>query len=61
VLLLRADASERAAAETALRRALEILRQQEALLLQLRAARDLARLLADQGERQQATDLLAPV
>jgi predicted ATPase len=34
---------------------------QEALSLQLRAARDLARLLAERGERQQAADLLASV
>jgi len=61
VLLLRIDAGERGAAEADLRRALEIARQQEAPSLQLRAARDLARLLAEQGERQQAVDLLAPV
>ena len=36
-------------------------RQQEALSLQLRAARDLARLLAERGERPQAVDLLAGV
>ena len=62
VLLLCADgAGERDAAEADLRRALEIARQQEALSLQLRAARDLARLLAERGERQQAADLLAAV
>ena len=36
-------------------------RQQESPALQLRAARDLARLLAEQGERRQAYDLLAPI
>ncbi len=61
VLLLRIDAGERGAAEADLRRALEIARQQGAPSLQLRAARDLARLLVEQGERQQAADLLAPV
>ena len=29
--------------------------------MQLRAARDLARLLAERGERRQAYDLLAPI
>jgi predicted ATPase len=61
VLLLRADSGERGAAEADLRRALEIGRQQEALSLQLRAARDLARLWAERGERQQAADLLEGV
>ena len=60
-LTLRADAGERDEAETDLRRALEIARAQEAPALQLRAARDLARLLAERGERQQAADLLAPI
>jgi predicted ATPase len=53
--------SMRRAAEIDLRRALEIGRQQEAPSLQLRAARDLARLLVEQGERQQAVYLLARV
>ena len=61
VLLLRTDQDQRGPAEADLRRALEIARQQESPSLQLRAARDLARLLADQGERRQAYDLLAPV
>ena len=60
-LLLRAGGSGHDAAETDLKRAMEIARQQEALSLQLRAARDLARLLAERGERQQAADLLAPI
>jgi predicted ATPase len=60
-LLLRAERSAREAAEADLRRALEIAGQQEALSLQLRAARDLARLLADRGERQQAHDLIVPI
>jgi class 3 adenylate cyclase/predicted ATPase len=61
VLSLRADARARGGAEADFRTAMEIARQQEALSLQLRAARDLARLLAEQGERQQAVDLLAPL
>jgi predicted ATPase len=61
VLSLRAGAGERGAAEADLRRALQIARQQEAPSLQLRAARDLARVLAERGERSQAADLLAPI
>ena len=53
--------SERNAAAADLRHALDVARQQKAPSLELRAARDLARLLAEQGERQQAVDLLAPV
>jgi predicted ATPase len=56
----RAGVHERDAVEADLRRALEIARQQEALSLQLRAARDLATLWAERGERQRAEDLLAP-
>jgi predicted ATPase len=61
MLLLSVDREERAAAAADLRRALDIARRQGAPSLELRAARDLARLLAEQGERQQAADLLAPV
>jgi predicted ATPase len=60
-VLLSADARQSDLAEADLRRAFEIARQQEALSLQLRAARDLARRLAERGERQQAVDLLAPI
>ena len=60
-VLLRADRSKRYAAETDLKRALEIARAQEALSPQLRAARDLAQLWAAHGERRQAADLLAPI
>jgi hypothetical protein len=55
------NAEQRSAAEADLRRAMEIAQRQEALSLELRAARDLARMLAERRERQQATDLLAPV
>ena len=61
LLLLRADGRERDAAEADLQRALVIARQQSALSLELRAARDLARLWSERGERQQAADLLAPI
>jgi predicted ATPase len=58
-LLLRQGQSE--AAEELYRKALEIAREQEAKLWELRAAASLARLRRDQGERAQARDLLAPV
>ncbi len=58
---LTLSAGDRDAAETDLRRALEVAREQEAPSLQLRAARDLGRLLAERGERRQAADLLAPI
>jgi class 3 adenylate cyclase/predicted ATPase len=61
VIVLRAAGPAGGEAETDFRRAMEIARQQEALSLQLRAARDLARLLAEEGERQQAADLLVPL
>jgi class 3 adenylate cyclase/predicted ATPase len=61
VLLLHVGAGGHDTAEADFRRALEIARQQEAPSLQLRAARDLARLLAERGDRQQAADLLAPI
>jgi class 3 adenylate cyclase/tetratricopeptide (TPR) repeat protein len=61
MLLLRIDRGERGAATAHLGRALDIARQQNAPSLQLRAARDLARLFAEQGERRQAVDLLAPI
>jgi class 3 adenylate cyclase/tetratricopeptide (TPR) repeat protein len=55
------DAGGRDAAEADLRHALAIARQQEARSLELRAARDLAAMLAARGERQRAHDVLAPV
>lgn len=60
-LLLEALEGGRNAAESELRSALKIAHRQGALSLELRAARDLARLIAERGERQQAADLLAPV
>ena len=60
-IALRAKATATSDAATDLERALDIARQQQARSLELRAARDLARLWAERGERQQALDLLAPV
>ena len=50
-----------AKAETYFERALAVARQQQAKSWQLRAATSLARLWRDQGKREQALDLLAPV
>jgi hypothetical protein len=61
MLALRHGMDGGEAAESDLRRALEIARQQEARSLELRVARDLASLLAARGERPQARDLLAPL
>ena len=52
---------DRAEAEACFRRALEVARGQGARMWELRAAADLARLLAAKGERAQARDLLAPI
>jgi predicted ATPase len=60
-LLLAANDPDRATAETCFRRTLEIAQGQSARSLELRAATSLARLLAEQGKRQQAHDLLAPI
>ncbi len=46
---------------TRLRRAIEVAREQDARLEELRASTSLARILAELGQRQQALDLLAPV
>jgi class 3 adenylate cyclase/predicted ATPase len=60
-LLLTAQPRNEADAEAALRRAIDVARGQEAKSLELRAATSLARLLAAQGDRRGARDLLAPV
>jgi predicted ATPase/class 3 adenylate cyclase len=60
-LLLAASGRNDADAEAAFRCAIDVARTQEAKSLELRAATSLARLLADQDERQSARDLLAPV
>jgi predicted ATPase len=63
--ILRADLArtegDMAAAERALLDALEVARRQEARSWELRASTSLARLWAEQGERQKAHDLLAPI
>jgi predicted ATPase len=53
--------SERAAAERAYLRSLAVARKQSARLEELRASTSLARLWRDQGKRDEARDLLAPV
>jgi predicted ATPase len=61
VLLLRQPETPQAEAETWLRRALDVARRQEAKSLELRAAMSLSRLWRQQGKRQEAHDLLAPI
>jgi predicted ATPase len=61
VLLLRQPGTLQAEAETWLRRALDVARRQEAKSLELRAAMSLSRLWQQQGQRQAAHDLLAPI
>jgi predicted ATPase len=60
LLHARADGGERAA-EAAFREALEVARRQHARLLELRAATSLARLWQQQGRKDEARELLAPV
>ena len=57
---LRSDPADVVAAETELRNALGIAEQQGARSIQLRASRDLAELLASQGQPDKALDLLKP-
>ncbi len=59
--LLRSSEPNQEMAEEHFRRALEIGRETEAKMWELRAALSLARLWAEQGERQKARDLLAPI
>jgi predicted ATPase len=54
-------APDAAKAETYFEHALSIARDQQAKSWELRAAMSMARLWRDQGKRQQAHDLLAPV
>jgi class 3 adenylate cyclase/predicted ATPase len=56
-----AASSETAEAASWLQHALDVARDQQAKSWELRAATSLARLCAEQGERQKAHDLLAPV
>jgi predicted ATPase/DNA-binding SARP family transcriptional activator len=59
--LLRVNGAETGETESALRRAIEIAREQRAKSLELRAAVALARHWAALGRRQDARDLLAPL
>jgi predicted ATPase len=52
---------DRAGAETGYREAIAIAQQQNAKLLELRAATSLARLWRDHGKRTEARGLLAPI
>jgi predicted ATPase len=61
VILRRLKPGDGAAAEAAFRRSLATARSQDARFFELRAARDLARLLAERGERRHAVDLLSPI
>src|SRR5262249_49780707 len=59
--LLQQSSDNQAEAETCFHRALEIARNQQAKSFELRTATSLARLWQQQGKRQEAHDLLAPV
>jgi predicted ATPase len=60
-LLLQQNSANQAEAETCFHKALDIARTQQAKSLELRVATSLARLWQQQGKRQEAHDLLAPV
>jgi hypothetical protein len=60
-LLLARSADHRAEAETCFHQALDVARRRQAKALELRAAMSLSRLWQDQGKRDPARQLLAPV
>jgi predicted ATPase len=60
-IALRSPEPDAVKAEAHFERALAVARQQQAKSWELRAAMSLARLWRDQGKRQQAGDLLAPI
>jgi predicted ATPase len=60
-LLLQQSSDNQAEAETCFHHALDIAQNQQAKSFELRAASSLARLWCQQGKRQEAHDLLAPV
>ena len=60
-LLLQHSSDNQTEAETCFHHALDIARNQQAKSFELRAATSLARLWQQQGKRQEAHDLLAPV
>jgi predicted ATPase/class 3 adenylate cyclase len=61
VLVLRQPGTPQAEAEAWLRRALDVARHQQAKSLELRAGMSLARLWQQQGQRDEARELLAPI
>ena len=61
IALLQQSADNRDEAESYFQHALDIARHQQAKSFELRAATSLARLWYQQGKRQEAYDLLAPV
>ena len=60
-LLLQQNSDNQVEAETCFHKALDIARSQQAKSFELRTATSLARLWQQQGKRQEAHDLLAPV
>jgi predicted ATPase len=60
-IALRSPEPDAVKAEAYFERALEVARAQQAKSWELRASISMARLWRDQGKRQQARDLLAPV
>ena len=60
-IALRSPEPDAAKAEACFERALAVARQQQAKSWELRAAMSMARLWRDQGKRDEARDLLAPV
>jgi predicted ATPase len=60
-ILLRRDPANTAPAEEAFLTAMRIAQQQKAKSFELRAVMSIARLWRDQGKREEARDLLAPV
>jgi predicted ATPase len=60
-LLLQQNSDNQAKAESCFHHALDIARNQQAKSFELRTATSLARLWQQQGKRQEALDLLAPV
>ena len=61
VIVLLSPAPDAAKAEAYFEHALVVARQQQAKSWELRAAMSMARLWRDQGKRDEARDLLAPV
>jgi predicted ATPase len=60
-ILLKRDPANTAAAEEAFHAAIAVAQQQKARIFELRAAMSMARLWRDQGKRDEARELIAPV